>query len=422
MGTPMAVNFANLFMSKFETEMLHKYETNYGKRPLSWIRYIDDIFFIWTGDIKSLNDFLSYCNSFARENNFKSKITFTSEFSTENVVFLDTKVKLHNGQLITELYCKPTATHTYLHRHSDHPSHTIRSNPLSQFIRIRRICSLIQDYRRHASDFIRFYVNRGYSEHKLVQMATDVENRDRRELLESATTKRKSSNERVPFVINWHTKFRGLSSLLRRNYESMITDHPELKETFPEPPIVSYRRNPNIRSTLVRSQKKILKTKGPSVRCTAKNTKKRGRPCKLCNHMGQKDCLTNSNNGRTSYISGGSCQSKNVVYAAECVKHKKLYVGFTSTALSQRFNKHRYDAGHDPTSTELGKHFYENKECNFDRDLRVHVLEKVEGGLDELEHHENLWMTRLGSREPFGLNSMMNELGRLYFSLYGNCK
>ena len=39
-----------------------------------------------------------------------------------------------------------------------------------------------------------------------------------------------------------------------------------------------------------------------------------------------------------------------------------------------------------------------------------------------LEHHENLWMMRLGSREPFGLNSMTTEVGRLYFSLYGNCK
>ena len=228
--------------------------------------------------------------------------------------------------------------------------------------------------------------------------------------------------ERVPLVINWHTKFKGLSRILHINYECMVNDHPTLKETFPEPPIVSYRRNPNIRSILVRTQKKRSRTTGPSVRCTPKNTKKRGRPRKLCGHMGQKDFITNSNNGRTSHISGGSCQSKNVIYAAECVKHQKLYVGFTSTTLSQRFNKHRHDAGHDPTSTELSKHFYGSKNCKFERDLKVHVLEKIEGGLDVLEHHENLWMTRLGSREPFGLNSMTSELGRLYFSLHGNCK
>ena len=33
MGTPMAVNFANLFMAKFETEMLADYKKNFKKLP-----------------------------------------------------------------------------------------------------------------------------------------------------------------------------------------------------------------------------------------------------------------------------------------------------------------------------------------------------------------------------------------------------
>ena len=170
----------------------------------------------------------------------------------------------------------------------------------------------------------------------------------------------------MPLVINWHTKFGGLSRILHRNYECMMNDYPELKEIFPEPPIVSYRRNPNIRSILVGTRTKGLRTKGPSVRCTPKNAKrKRGRPCRLCSHMCQKEFITNCNNGRTSYISGGSCQSKNVIYVAECVKHQKLYVGFTSSTLSQRFDKHCHDAGHDPTSTELAKHFMKVRTVTF---------------------------------------------------------
>ena len=58
---------------------------------------------------------------------------------------------------------------------------------------------------------------------------------------------------------------------------------------------------------------------------------------------------------------------------AEIFNH--YYVGFMSTTLSQLFNKHRHDAGHDPTSTELSKHFYGSKNCKFERDLKVHVLE-----------------------------------------------
>ena len=33
MGTPMAVNFANLFMSKFESDLLNDYEAQYGCHP-----------------------------------------------------------------------------------------------------------------------------------------------------------------------------------------------------------------------------------------------------------------------------------------------------------------------------------------------------------------------------------------------------
>ena len=47
MGTPMAMNYANLFMSAFEDQMIDAYKKEYGCVPLSWVRYIDDIFFLW---------------------------------------------------------------------------------------------------------------------------------------------------------------------------------------------------------------------------------------------------------------------------------------------------------------------------------------------------------------------------------------
>ena len=37
MGTPMAVNFANLFMAKFETEMLADYKKKFKKLPTVWL-------------------------------------------------------------------------------------------------------------------------------------------------------------------------------------------------------------------------------------------------------------------------------------------------------------------------------------------------------------------------------------------------
>ena len=149
----------------------------------------------------------------------------------------------------------------------------------------------------------------------------------------------------------------------------MVIEHPDLKKAFPEPPLVSYRRNPNLRNHLVSTKLKKNAKAGFSVRCTLEEAKKRGRRCKLCSHMGQQNEITNAKTGKTCHIDGGSCNSKNVIHAAECAKHKLIYVGYTSTTLSQRFNKHCSDAKNDPDATELAKHFHESDSCTFDRDL-----------------------------------------------------
>ena len=47
MGIPMAANYANLFMDMFETSLLNDFHKQTGKKPLIWLRFIDDILFIW---------------------------------------------------------------------------------------------------------------------------------------------------------------------------------------------------------------------------------------------------------------------------------------------------------------------------------------------------------------------------------------
>ena len=115
MGTPMAVNFANLFMAKFETEMLADYKKKFKKLPTVWLQYIDDIFFTWDYDETSLKHFINFCNNYSSNQNMKSNITFTADYSTSEVYFLDTTIKVKGERLIFELYSKPTSSFQYLH-------------------------------------------------------------------------------------------------------------------------------------------------------------------------------------------------------------------------------------------------------------------------------------------------------------------
>ena len=78
-------------------------------KPWVWLRYIDDIFFVWTHGEDKLHDFLS------RLNEFHPNLKFTYEYSTEQINFLDVIVKKEKDEFVTDLYCQATDCHQYLH-------------------------------------------------------------------------------------------------------------------------------------------------------------------------------------------------------------------------------------------------------------------------------------------------------------------
>ena len=60
MGTAMAPTYANVFMAVLEKQMLQNAPN--GLKPFEWIRFIDNIFALWTNGTETLNQFLNYIN------------------------------------------------------------------------------------------------------------------------------------------------------------------------------------------------------------------------------------------------------------------------------------------------------------------------------------------------------------------------
>ena len=77
-------------------------------------------------------------------------IKFTYEHNKDTISFLDLKVILSNGKLITSHYSKPTDYHQYLHYGSCHSEHTKRSIVYIQALRIKRVCSQESDFNEHS--------------------------------------------------------------------------------------------------------------------------------------------------------------------------------------------------------------------------------------------------------------------------------
>ena len=127
--------------------------------------------------------FLSELRQFMNKINQKHQsIKFDSKFSKESIEFLDTLVYIDsNNRLQTTLYQKPTVKTVkpiyMLNRHTRF--HLKKSISYSQTLRIKRICSAFEEYRKHSQDLIKRFVEKGDNEatvkNKLREFTTKID-------------------------------------------------------------------------------------------------------------------------------------------------------------------------------------------------------------------------------------------------------
>ena len=138
MGKKWAPHYADIYMAKFENDALEKCPL----KPHTYLRYLDDIFIIWTHGIKAFGEFLKIFNT------HQLPIKFKAEINSHSVDFLDTTIFRGDSlnPLKTKVYFKPTDTHQLLHKTSYHPKHTFKGLIKSQLHRFRKICTDRSDF------------------------------------------------------------------------------------------------------------------------------------------------------------------------------------------------------------------------------------------------------------------------------------
>ena len=142
-GTKFAPPYACIYMEYMENQFLK----NEQIRPWIRLRYIDDIFFILTASKKELD-----------------ALQFTHKRSRKEINFLDVTVRVNHVEFITDLYCKPTDGHQYLHYESCHRSHTKSSIIFSQALRMRRNCRKKGDLIANVGKLNDWFKEKGYPE------------------------------------------------------------------------------------------------------------------------------------------------------------------------------------------------------------------------------------------------------------------
>ena len=155
----------------------------------------------------------------------------------------------------------------------------------------------------------------------------------------------------------------------------MISQDNHLKEVFPNPPLVAFKRQQNIKE-------KVIRARVPKIVSNYPQRKKNG--MKKCAKITCASC---------PYIKSGSkiqgkhftwkltkefnCRSKNVIYMVECKKDKckQRYIGETERLFKDRINEHIGYVKNRNENMARGKHF--NQPGHTVSDMTFTVLEKV---------------------------------------------
>jgi hypothetical protein len=399
MGTPMAVNYANLFLEKFEVDMLDEFEKTHKIRPFIWLRYIDDVFLIWQHGEESLKTFIEFCDNFSQSRKMKSNIKFEANMSEETVNFLDVKVSVINNKLKTSLYTKSTDAHLYLNSRSCHPKHVIRNMPKGQFIRIKRICSEEKDFDFHAQIMKTHFIARGYKKENLEKTIAEVKKLKREELLADKDVLAEKDPQSI-FVCTWHPALSKLPQVLRKCFE-IIGNDPKLNQTFEESPSVAFRRMKNIGNHLCRTD--INQKEEPQ--------ESRCKGCIICPQMRKSEILRNAKTGTEVRLKpGATCHTEGIIYAVRCRKCDLIYIGHSGDHMKKRFSGHKHDIKKRPEQNELATHCHGTHDPV--KDLEIYIIDHGITDLKARERLEDYYICKLQTMAPHGMNTKINAYAK----------
>ena len=194
-------------MGKFEE--LHIYPKILSK-TLLYLRYIDDLFFIWKGTEEELKRFFQEINQVHRT------IKFDYTYSNKEINFLDLIIyKNRKGKLQTKVYTKPTDRQSYLYRTSAHPEHLKKKIPYGQALRLKKICSEGQEFDKAAQLLSKNLKSRKYKDEEINIQISKAKSQNRDLLLQRR--ERKPLN-RIPCVVTYNKKLPDIKGAIDRHW------------------------------------------------------------------------------------------------------------------------------------------------------------------------------------------------------------
>ena len=260
MGQTHAPDYADIFMAVIDKLILEAAASHgEGVFPIRLMkRFLDDLFFIFTGSLDKLHGFLHDINKI--HENIKFTMSHTKPVGasgcdcpeSNTIPFLDTSLEIKSGKIISDLYRKPSDHNKYLLPSSAHPSHVTESTPFSLALRIVRNCSEPKTRDMRFEELKRMLLARDYKPNIINENIRKARAMPRSEALKDRF--KEETTPRPVFVVLFDKRMPSVGNMVTKHWRTMVSSDPYLKEVFPAPPLVAYKVGRNLGTFLIRAR------------------------------------------------------------------------------------------------------------------------------------------------------------------------
>ena len=154
----------------------------------------------------------------------------------------------------------------------------------------------------------------------------------------------------------------------------MTTQDTYLAECFPEPPLIAYKRQRNIRDLLIKA--KVFPIPRAYPKRQINGMKKCGRQCVICSYIMEGNTIK-TNQFSWKIKKNLNCLTHNIVYMIQCEKSncKLRYIAESERKLQDRISEHIGYIRTKKLNKATGEHF--NLPGHSLADMKATIIEKV---------------------------------------------
>ena len=249
MGSAPIPAYANIFMArkldKVIIEIIEQMSQTENILLEVFKRFLDDLFFIFIGNMKVLHKILDLINLIHPSIKFTMKHTFINELDpcdckrTVHIPFLDVSLSLKNGKISTDLYKKSTDKNLYRLPSSVHPMHCTKNIPYSLAMRIIKICSETTNRDLRLLELKQMLLDRDYEEQLIDSEIKRALNIPRESAL-NPNHSTKKENDRPIYVSTFDPRLPIITKSIQKHWQTSCFLDANFRNTFPKPPMVAF--------------------------------------------------------------------------------------------------------------------------------------------------------------------------------------